>query len=122
MKVLICGSRDWSAPLTSDALTDRLNALPADAEIITGGAPGADFWAEKWARWSGRPVRVFKADWKRHGKKAGPLRNREMLNERPDLVLAFKAKLESRGTQDTIDEARRRGIPVEVIGPDWVAA
>jgi hypothetical protein len=36
-----------------------------------------------------------------------------MLDLAPGLVIAFHAD-GSRGTQDTIDEARRRGIPVEV--------
>jgi hypothetical protein len=36
-----------------------------------------------------------------------------MLDTKPDLVLAFQRD-GSRGTQHTIDEARKRGIPVEV--------
>jgi hypothetical protein len=37
-----------------------------------------------------------------------------MLDDEPDRVLAFQRN-GSRGTQHTIDEARRRGIPVEVV-------
>jgi hypothetical protein len=37
-----------------------------------------------------------------------------MLDTGPDLVLAFQRN-GSRGTQHTIDEARARGIPVEVF-------
>ena len=55
------------------------------------------------------------ADWLQ--KAAGAIRNREMLDkEEVDLVMAFPLGSEgqSRGTWDTIREARRRGISVEV--------
>jgi hypothetical protein len=55
----------------------------------------------------------YAADWKQYGKRAGILRNLQMLDQRPDLVLAFQRN-GSRGTQHTIDEARKRGIAVEV--------
>ena len=56
----------------------------------------------------------FPADWDTYGKQAGFIRNIQMLDEKPDLVIAFQ-KNASRGTQHTINEARKRGIPVEVI-------
>lgn len=111
MRVLVCGSRDWQG---EDAIRRRIDALPAATTVIVGGAPGADWWAELRAELRGLPVEVFKADWRRYGKKAGPIRNLQMLDQDPDLVIAFQRK-RSRGTQHTIDEARRRGIPVEVI-------
>jgi len=38
-----------------------------------------------------------------------------MLDEKPDLVIAFHPNLaESKGTKDCVNEAKRRGIPVEV--------
>ena len=39
-----------------------------------------------------------------------------MLDQKPDLVLAFHDDLgKSRGTADTVGEAKRRGIPVEHV-------
>jgi hypothetical protein len=58
--------------------------------------------------------RAFPADWRGKGRRAGILRNLAMLDDEPDRVLAFQRN-GSRGTQHTIDEARRRGIPVEVV-------
>lgn len=112
MKVLVCGSRDWPA-LDKRRIFARLAELGHGTEVIHGGAPGADSFADFWCRQLGIPVREFKAQWKLFGRKAGPIRNRQMLDEAPDLVIAFQ-KDSSTGTQDTIDEARRRGIPVEV--------
>lgn len=113
MKVLICGSRDWN---DGTAIYMRVSKLPGDAEIITGGARGADTIAERAARDTRRPCTVFHANWDDHGRKAGILRNLRMLDYGPDLVIAFQ-RAGSRGTQHTINEARKRGIPVEVITP-----
>jgi hypothetical protein len=91
----------------------RLLGLPPFAEIIHGGAPGADRTAGWLAEDFGFTVREFKANWDRDGKRAGILRNIKMLDTKPDLVLAFWDG-KSRGTKHVIDEAERRGIPVEV--------
>lgn len=114
MKVLVCGSRDWPDP---DMIRARLNLFPFRCEIIHGGARGADHWAGVFANALGHEERVFPADWRGKGKRAGYLRNLAMLDQQPDLVLAFQRN-GSRGTQHTIDEARRRGIPVEVFTAD----
>lgn len=113
MKVLICGSRNWPT-FDDDLIRNYVESLPPDAVVIEGGAPGADSHARFWAAQRGLEVRELKADWQTHGKKAGPIRNRRMLDLVPDRVAAFQLG-RSRGTQDTIDEATRRGIPVEVF-------
>lgn len=110
MKVLVCGSRDWT---DATAIYDRLYKLAGPLEILHGAARGADKIAADFAHTMGYETQAFPADWAKHGKKAGILRNLQMLDEKPDLVLAFQLD-DSRGTQHTIDEARRRGIPVEV--------
>lgn len=109
--ILVCGSRGWSSTVE---LRRRLAALPPDAEIIHGAARGADQDAARIARSLGIPETGYPADWKTHGRRAGVLRNLAMLDAPPDLVLAFWDG-QSRGTAHTITEAKRRGIPVEVI-------
>jgi hypothetical protein len=109
MKVLVCGSRDWQD-------RDRINAVVAgfdrDTIVIQGGAKGADIMARHAAAIANLHWAEVPALW-RTGKGAGIRRNRAMLDLEPDLVVAFQRN-GSRGTQYTIDEARRRGIPVEV--------
>lgn len=62
-------------------------------------------------------VVVFPAEWEKFGKAAGPIRNIEMLNENPDLVLAFHNDLsKSKGTAHTVKTAQKRGLKVKVIG------
>lgn len=113
LRVLVCGSRSWS---DYAAISDQLSLVSSGVGLVVvhGGAMGADTVAANYALRSGIPTEVFYADWDKYGKRAGILRNNEMLDTRPDLVLAFWDG-KSRGTKHTIDEARRRGIPCEVI-------
>jgi hypothetical protein len=111
VKVLVCGSRDWDRPT---AIKHRLAKLPRGSTVIHGAARGADQFAGLYARALGFDVEEFPADWRGKGKRAGILRNLQMLDEGPDLVLAFQRN-GSTGTQHTIDEARRRHVAVEVI-------
>lgn len=116
MKVLICGSRKWCDAI---AIRTRVNELPDDTLVIAGGADGADKNAAYFARKRGlfvAEVSVEKEHWDRFGKGAGHKRNHAMLDLGPDLVIAFQV-FGSSGTQGTIDEARWRGIPVEVHAP-----
>jgi hypothetical protein len=58
----------------------------------------------------GVEVLEFSADWKTHGKSAGPMRNRQMLNDgQPTAVVAFPG---GRGTADMIHAAKAVGLPV----------
>jgi hypothetical protein len=121
VRVLVCGSRDWT---DYQAIRDRIRDLhdqhAGALEILHGDARGADEMADHVALMLNIDSLRFAADWKRYGRAAGPLRNRQMLDAKPHLVLAFQRN-GSRGTQHTIDEARKRGIPVEVHAPETAA-
>ena len=72
--------------------------------------------ARRWAELYNVPVIELKAEWARYGSKAGPIRNRKMLDLNPGLVLAFHSSIvTSKGTRDTLAEAQRRLIPTELI-------
>jgi hypothetical protein len=86
--------------------------------IIHGAARGADSIGALKARllgWSFDRILAFPARWHEHGRAAGPIRNRRMLEEKPDIVLAFHPNLAlSKGTKDMVGIARKAGIEVEV--------
>jgi hypothetical protein len=86
-----------------------------DGKVILG----ADLFAAEIAREWGWLVEPYPANWDKHGKAAGPIRNREMANTRPDIGLAF-GKLyrgsKLTGTGDMVSVLNARGIPVIVIG------
>jgi hypothetical protein len=113
MKVLVCGSREWD---DYEAVAIQLGRFPEGTDVIHGNARGADRIAAKIAVHLGHRVRAVPANWQTEGKRAGILRKLRLLDEQPDLVIAFQVN-GSRGTQHTIDEARKRGIPVEVHSP-----
>jgi hypothetical protein len=114
MNVVVCGSRDgWRRTDYLD-LFRRIARLPADATVIHGDCRGPDRFAAACAEAFGLRTVAVRAEWSKHGRAAGPIRNRAMLDTNPDLVIAFWNG-HSRGTKDTMDEAERRGIPVEVI-------
>lgn len=110
MKLLICGSRWWSDEF---AVLDEVSKLKP-TEIIVGGARGADYFAAKAAINYDILCTTFYADWSRHGKAAGPIRNQDMVDQKPDHCLAFVLP-GSRGTWDTVNRCKKAGIPVTII-------
>ena len=117
MRILVTGSRDWEqrAELERALLDARLDSsLISDdpPTLVSGACPtGADRMAEEFAASAGWTVERHPADWKTHGRKAGPIRNREMVNAGADLCLAF-IRNGSRGATMTADLAERAGIKV----------
>lgn len=115
MKVLVTGDREWS---DIQAVIDVLEMLPERSVVIHGAALGADTIAGLIAVSLGHVVREYPADWKKFGRPAGPIRNREMLakehvpTEPIELVLAFHNDLQkSRGTKDMVSCVKKAGIP-----------
>jgi hypothetical protein len=110
MRLLVCGSRNWRDWASVKRHLSRLNP-----EVIIHGAcrTGADDMAGRWARHNGAHVIERPADWNSYGKRAGPMRNTQMVNEdKPDRVIAFGS---GRGTDGTVRAAEKAGIPVERI-------
>jgi hypothetical protein len=114
MRILVCGSRIWT---DRDKIREVLSRFDAEAGVVLmhGGAYGADSIAGDIGAELGFIVEVYPALWNVHGKAAGPIRNIQMLEVGPDLVIAFW-DWRSRGTQHTITQAERRGIKVEIHG------
>jgi hypothetical protein len=80
-RILVTGGRNYE-PTAADvkAFLRVLHELTwgEPCEIGHGGCPtGVDRWIDGWARAVGIPVTVFPADWRKHGKAAGPIRNGE---------------------------------------------
>lgn len=120
MKIIICGGRDMDRAAAFNWLnTHVLDELAHAAgfwsdlrieRVIHGGCRGADEGADDWAKSEDIPVVVCKANWKKHGKAAGPIRNREMLKmHQPDYVVALPG---GNGTADMIRAAESAGVPV----------
>lgn len=109
--VLVCGSRTWS---DGAVIRRRLEQLPRGAVVMHGGARGADRIAGQLAETLGFEVREMRARWSEHGRAAGVIRNLRMLDESPQLVIAFWRD-GSKGTEHVLREAWKRGIACEVV-------
>jgi len=114
MRVLVCGDRNWT---NIHAIWRHLVGLSKDTIIIEGEARGVDSLAREVAESLGMKVMPFPADWNKHGRAAGPIRNIQMLKEgKPDLVLAFHPDLEkSKGTKHMVEISKKAGIEVMVF-------
>jgi hypothetical protein len=111
MKVLCCGSRNWhNIEKVVNAFSELLKEGPIE-RILQGGAVGADHWCALEATRRGIRVFEYPAEWDKYGRSAGYIRNKEMIDENPDVVLAFQRD-KSKGTQHTIDLAQKKGIRV----------
>jgi len=74
---------------------------------------GADLMSGRAAEYLNIPSIGHPAQWDRDGRAAGPIRNRQMLIEHPEieLVLGFHDNIrQSKGTKDMLTVASNRGI------------
>lgn len=106
MEIIITGGRDYKDRYTVCTVLDILKP----SLIIQGGASGADDIALQYAKQNNIPYKTYKADWEKHGRAAGPIRNKEMCTRHPEaMIVAFKG---GRGTENCIKEAEKLGMLV----------
>lgn len=108
-RVIVCGGRDYADSRTVYWALDQVRSKHGIPVIIHGGARGADALAASWAEEVGATVEVYEADWERHGKGAGPVRNQQMVDAGADGCIAFPG---GRGTADMVSRCKKAGIPV----------
>lgn len=115
-KLIIAGGRTYSdfnqVEASFFAYLEEHRLESKDILIVSGGASGADRLGEQLAKKHRLAVKVFPADWKQHGKAAGPIRNQEMAIF-ADGLLAFWDGA-SRGTKSMITLAKGEGLVVSV--------
>lgn len=108
--VLVCGGRDYKNTFKVHKTLDELPLKPF--LVIQGGARGADEAAKNWAEMNYVQSLTVPANWPRDGKSAGVLRNIEMLDWKPDLVIAFPG---GKGTEHMVKVAKKAGIEIMEI-------
>lgn len=112
--IVVTGGRDFADRGLLRRTLDRLHHEQGVAMVAHGDARGADKLADEWAKDRGVVRYVCPASWGLHGRKAGPIRNRQMLESaKPDLVVAFPG---GKGTADCCRQAEAMGFIVEKIG------
>lgn len=115
-KVIIAGGRDFD---NYELLKERCdyylqNKLKEDRVVIVSGhANGADSLGERYAQERGLECETYPADWKAHGRAAGPIRNAKMAEVADALIAFWDGK--SRGTKSMIELANKKGLKVSVV-------
>lgn len=127
----IVGSRAFTNFKILEEMLDRLQEKYEFTieKIVSGGAPGADSLAVKYADKNEIGYTVFPAQWsnldvkpcvikynqynKPYNSMAGFIRNKDIV-ENSNLIIAFW-DLKSEGTKDALSKAKRKNIPTLVV-------
>lgn len=111
MKVIIAGSRDLNV-----SISDIDRAVVASGfgvgEVVSGMASGIDRTGEIWGRSVHSLIKTFPANWTKHGRAAGPIRNRAMAEYADALIAIYRKGKLTPGTRSMITEARKRGLKI----------
>lgn len=115
MRILITGSREHEdVELIEYAIESQLN-YAEEITIVHGDCPrGADAIADQYAMDNDLQVERHPADWERYSKKAGIIRNQEMVDLGADICIAFPIG-KSPGTRHCANAAKRAGIKTIII-------
>jgi hypothetical protein len=113
-RAIVCGGRKYDDYLHVQLVLDRLKEALDDGHgkylvIIEGGDDGADDLAHSWCISHSVVCETYSANWALYGKKAGPIRNEQMIEHGADLVIAFPG---GKGTQDMVRRAEAEGVKV----------
>jgi len=113
MKLGIVGSRDFhDYEKVKNFIFSSINIKDIDC-IVSGGAKGFDSLAEKFADEYNIKKKIFPAEWEKHGRAAGFIRNRDIVDNSDILIAVQKNK--SKGTQNSIDLAKKKKISCLVL-------
>lgn len=113
MKVIIAGSRDLEIHTFDIGMAVKMSGFGRPWEVVSGRClTGIDAAGERWAREVDINVIEFPADWKAHGKAAGPIRNRAMAEYADALIAIYRKGKLTPGTKNMISEARKRGLKI----------
>ena len=111
MRIAIIGSRNFdNYKLVIETLKPYKSKISL---IVSGAAKGADSLGEKWAIENNIQTLIFPADWDKHGKRAGFIRNEDIIKN-CDGVVAFWDG-ESRGTAHSLSLAEKYNKPTKIV-------
>ncbi len=107
----VVGSRHFFGYERISKILDKYR--PFMTGIVSGGALGVDTLAIRYAKEHDISPIEHLADWSKYGKSAGYRRNKLIVRD-ADFMIAFPAS-DSKGTINSINLAREKGIEVRII-------
>lgn len=112
MKVIITGSRDFDEYNELCKFCDHVLQNQKEIEIVSGTAKGADQLGERYAKERGYSVKQFPADWDKHKRSAGYIRNEEMAKYSDALIAFWNGN--SKGTEHMINLAKKYNLKIRI--------
>lgn len=113
-RILVAGDRNWDCFGVAMQVIKKLRVeSPEEIVIVHGNCRGVDRSFRSACDFLGIKHEPHEADWRTHGKGAGPRRNSEMIGLGADSCYAFHLDFDrSLGTKDCVTKALAAGIPV----------
>ena len=110
MKVIVAGSRNiTSLGAVYHAIKGAEKEGITITEVVSGCARGVDTIGELWADFKQLKLTKFPADWDKHGRSAGPIRNQEMADYADALIVVWDGK--SSGSKNMLETMKKTGKP-----------
>ena len=111
MKLAIIGSRNFTNYKLLQEILEQYK--PKITLVVSGAAKGADSLGEKWALENNIQTLIFPADWNQYGKRAGFIRNEDIIKN-CDYCVAFWDG-ESKGTKHSLSLCKKYNKPVKIV-------
>ena len=111
MKLAIIGSRNFTNYKLLQEILEQYK--PKITLVVSGAAKGADSLGEKWALENNIQSLIFPADWNQYGKRAGFIRNEDIIKN-CDCCVAFWDG-ESKGTKHSLSLCKKYNKPYEIV-------
>lgn len=113
MKIAVVGSRGFTDYELLKFKLDKIHNKKPITVIISGGAKGADTLGERWAKENNIETLIFYPDWNKYGKKAGFIRNEDIVKNSDGVVACWNGI--SKGTKHSISLAKKYNKPCLII-------
>ncbi len=111
MKIAIIGSRTFdNYELLQETLKQYKSKITL---VVSGAAKGADSLGEKWALKNSINTLIFPADWEQYGKRAGFIRNEDIIKNCDCCIAFWDGK--STGTKHSISLCEKYNKPYKII-------
>jgi len=95
-----------------ELLSNTLNKYTI-SELVSGGCSGGDKMVERYAKENNIHITIFKANWKKYGRAAGPIRNTKIIESCDCVVALWDGK--SKGTGDSINKAKKLNLEINIV-------
>lgn len=116
MKLAVVGSRNFNDYDLLKKYLDKIHSVEPITLIVSGGAKGADSLSERWAKEKNIPTDIYYPDWKKFGKKAGYIRNQDIIKN-SNKCIAFWDGV-SKGTRHSIDLCKKQNKKCKIVYTD----